>query len=202
MSSKTAAYLYCPPEKEYDLDFMLDTLMVYHGSDGEVPELYADGWVEVPNGLSELIADLPKYTRIVFLSMEGLTTSDLRTLVDGAHLKCYFAPTSIDWAESAGTSAFKRLCHTLEAKPYWDSVRSMNIKAGMKKTDKHIGNVPFGHIRDGDGKLREDPEQMAVANRVKEQYLMGIPVVSIAGTHGMTARQVYGLMEYWGVKRG
>ena len=68
----------------------------------------------------------------------------------------------------------------------------MNTKAGMKKTDKHIGNVPR-HIRDGDGKLREDPEQMAVANRVKEQYLMGIPVASIAGTHGMTARQVYDL---------
>tara|TARA_B100000035_G_scaffold276830_1_gene254751 strand:+ start:694 stop:1302 length:609 start_codon:yes stop_codon:yes gene_type:complete len=202
VSSKTAAYLYCPSDKEYDLDFLLDTLMLHHESESDIPELYADGWVEVPNGLSELIADLPKYDKVVLLSMEGLTTSDLRTLVDGAHLKCYFAPTDIGWVESASTSAFKRLCHTLEAKPYWDSVRSMNIKAGMKKTDKHIGNIPFGHRRTEDGKLAQIPEELAIANKVKEQYLMGIPVVSIAGTHGLTARQVYGLMEYWGVKRG
>ena len=202
VSSKCAAYLYSHPDKDYDFDMMLDMLILYYQGEEEIQEVYADGWTAVPNGLSELIADLSKYEKIVLLSMEGLTTSDLRTLVDGAHLYCCFAPVDIGWIEKANSAGFKKLCHILEGKPYWDSVRSMNIKAGMKKTDKHVGNIPFGHRRTEDGKLAQIPEELAIANKVKEQYLMGIPVVSIAGTHGLTARQVYGLMEYWGVKRG
>lgn len=202
VSSKCAAYLYSHPDKDYDFDMMLDMLIYYYQGEEEIQEVYADGWTAVPNGLSELIADLPKYDKIVLLSMEGLTVSDLRTLVDGAHLYCCFAPVDIGWMESHKSAGFKKLCHILQGKPYWDSVRSMNIKAGMKKTDKHVGNIPFGHKRTEDGKLAQIPEELAIANKVKEQYLMGIPVVSIAGTHGLTARQVYGLMEYWGVKRG
>ena len=201
MSSKCAAYLYSHPDKDYDFDMMLDMLIHYYQGEEEIQEVYADGWDAVPNGLSELIADLSKYDKVVLLSMEGLTTSDLRTLVDGAHLYCCFAPIDIGWMESHKSAGFKKLCHILEGKPYWDSVRSMNIKAGMKKTDKHVGNIPFGHERTADGKLREIPEEMAIANQVKHGYLAGVSVMEISASSGLTPRQVYGLMEYWGVKR-
>lgn len=201
MSSKCAAYLYSHPNKDYDFDLMLDMLVMHYKEEEEIQEVYADGWDAVPNGLSELIADLPKYDKVVLLSMEGLTTSDLRTLVDGAHLYCCFAPADIGWIQSHKSAGFKKLCHILEGKPYWDSVRSMNIKAGMKKTDKHVGNIPFGHERTEDGKLREIPEQMAIANKVKHVYLAGVSVMEISANSGLTPRQVYGLMEYWGVKR-
>ena len=74
----------------------------------------------------------------------------------------------------------------------------------MKKTDKHIGQVPFGHRRNEEGKLQEIPELMAFANKVKQNYIAGVPVSDIArSSEGLlTIRQVYGLMEHWGVKRG
>ena len=45
---------------------------------------------------------------------------------------------------------------------------------------------------------------MAMAKKVKEHYVAGVPVSDIVRASGgtLTVRQVYGLMEHWGVKRG
>lgn len=195
---KTAAYLYSPPEKDYDFDLMMSELNAH--SD-EIHEVYADGWVAIPNGLSELINDLSKYQRVVLLTLEGLNTSDLRTLVDGAEIKCCYTPW-IDWASNYKSSAFKQLCNCVESAEYYSKVRSMKIRVGMKKTDKHVGNVPFGHVLDANGQLQEVPHLMDIANKVRQAYIVGTPVAQIAGEHNLTVRQVYGLAEYWGVKRG
>ena len=202
MTNKCAAYLYCPPDKEYDFDTMLEALISGSFGDNPVEEVYADGWASIPNGLSELISDLDKYYGVVLLTLEGLTTSDLRTLVDAGSIICAFS--EISWSHKHTDANFKALCATLEAKEYYSKVRSMKIKAGMKKTDKHVGQVPFGHRRDEAGKLQEIAELMAVANQVKHHYAAGVPVSDIVrSTNGLlNVRQVYGLMEHWGVKRG
>lgn len=199
--SKCALYLYCPSGKNYDLDLMFDEFAKHNNGVVDVAnmEMYADGWIDIPNGLSELINDLEKYDMVTLLTLDGLTTSDLRTLVDGAHLSCVLVEGI---ATSHNTDEFKRLCYTLEAREYYHSLRGIKIKAGMKKTDKHIGNVPFGHERTEDGKIKPVPRLMELAQKVKDQYVAGAPVYSIANQSGLTTRQVYGLMEYWGVKRG
>lgn len=202
LSKGCAAYLYCPSDKDYDFDMMLELLIGSSFGDNPVEEVYADGWTSIPNGLSELIADAGKYHGVVLLTLEGLTTSDLRTLVDEGGICCPF--TDIGWAHKHTEANFKALCSTLQAKDYYSRVRSMKIKAGMKKTDKHVGQVPFGHRRDEQGKLQQIPEMMAVANAVKKHYVAGVPVSDIVRSSNglLNIRQVYGLMEHWGVKRG
>ena len=59
----------------------------------------------------------------------------------------------------------------------------------MKKTDKHIGNVPFGHERTED-EIRPVPRLMELAQKVKNQYVAGVSVYSIANESGLTTRQV------------
>jgi hypothetical protein len=202
LSKGCAAYLYCPPDKEYDFEMMTELLLA--SSFGETPleELYADGWTSIPNGLNELIADADKYEGVVLLTLEGVTSSDLRNLVDKCGVICSL--TDIGWAHKHTENNFKALCAALEAKEYYGKLRSMKIKAGMKKTDKHVGQVPFGHRRDEEGKLQEIPEMMTIANAVKKHYIAGVPVTDIARSSKglLSIRQVYGLMEYWSVKRG
>ena len=69
---------------------------------------------------------------------------------------------------------------------------------------KHVGSLPFGHTRLEDGTIQEIPEQIALARKVAEMYQAGFPVMQISvKTEGLlTPRQIYGLMNHWGVKRG
>ena len=78
-----------------ELRFGLDVRWFAKHNNGVVDvanmEMYADGWIDIPNGLSELINDLEKYDMVTLLTLDGLTTSDLRTLVDGAHLLAFLS---------------------------------------------------------------------------------------------------------------
>jgi hypothetical protein len=208
MGEGTVAYLYCPPNKEYDFDLMLELLTKVDLEDSPITEVYADGWTSIPNGLTELMADADKYSRIVLLNFEGLGEDDLRDMVEKCSLTCILAVGDewgeMPWATKHTDVWFKEMCTIHRARDYYDNLRSMKIKAGMKKTDKHVGQVPFGHRRDEQGKLQEIPELMAMAKKVKHHYLAGVPVSDIARASSglLTIRQVYGLMEHWGVKRG
>ena len=100
MSSKTAAYLYSHPNKDYDLDMMLDMLIHYYQGEEEIQEVYADGWTGVPNGLSNLIADLLSTIRSYCLVWRVLLSLILEQLIDQLHLYCCFAPIiDIGWME-------------------------------------------------------------------------------------------------------
>ena len=208
MGEGTVAYLYSPPDKDYDFDSMLELLTSVDLQDNPITEVYADGWTSIPNGLTELMADADKYSRIVLLNFEGLGEDDLYDMVDKCSLTCILAVGDewgeMPWASKPTDAWFKEMCTTHRAREYYDNLRSMKIKAGMKKTDKHVGQVPFGHRRDEQGKLQEIPELMAMAKKVKHHYLAGVPVSDIARASSghLTIRQVYGLMEHWGVKRG
>lgn len=206
MSKGTVAYLYSPSDKDYDFDSMLELLTTVDLEDNPITEVYADGWTSIPNGLTELLADAEKYERIVLLNLEGIEEADLRSMVAKCELTCLLAAQDwgeLPWATKTTDVWFKEMCITLRAKNYYDSLRSMKIKAGMKKTDKHVGQVPFGHRRDEEGKLKEIPELMAMAKKVKQHYVAGVPVSDIARASSghLSIRQVYGLMEHWGVKR-
>lgn len=196
-----AAYIYCPPGKDYDYAQMVDMLYLKTG-DSTIAEVYSDGWTDEPASLDELIGDLPKYSKVYLMTLEGLTEAHLNALITGANLKCVLYDT--EWIESANSNDFRALLTVIRAKDYYRELRSLNIRAGMKKTTKHVGNVPFGHQRLEDGTIQEIPEEMALARSIADMYRAGFPVMEIsAKSQGkLTPRQVYGLMNYWGIKRG
>lgn len=196
-----AAYIYCPPGKDYSYAQMVDMLYL-KTNDSSIAEVYSDGWTDEPASLEELIADLPKYSKVYLMTLEGLTPEHLSALVAGANIKCILHET--EWITSANSNDFRALLTVMKAKLYYKELRSLNIRAGMKKTSKHVGNVPFGHQRIEDGTIREIPEEMALARSIADMYKAGFPVMQISiKTEGkLTPRQVYGLMNHWGIKRG
>ena len=196
---KTAVYLYSPDDKDVDFDLLMSALTERIAI--SIDDVYADGWVSIPNGLGELLNDLSRFQQVILLTLEGITKEDLKKMVEGAEVLCLLS--GYGWAKSTKDVNFRALCVLIDGEDYYRQLRSLKIKSGMKKTDKHVGNIPFGHERKEDGTLAEIPEMMAVAKRVKDQYIAGVPVASIAtNSKILTVRQVYGLMEYWGVKRG
>ena len=200
-SDQRAVYLFCPEGKDYDYDQMLQ-LAVLKTNDPNIAEVYADGWTDVPNNIDELITDLPKYSHVYLLTLEGLTEAHLKALVSAAEIKCALYNT--EWISSANSNDFRALCTVIRAREYYKELRSLNIRAGMKRTKKHVGSLPFGHTRLEDGTIQEIPEQIALARKVAEMYKAGFPVMQISlKTEGLlTPRQIYGLMNHWGVKRG
>tara|TARA_B110000495_G_scaffold202250_1_gene221843 strand:- start:2698 stop:3336 length:639 start_codon:yes stop_codon:yes gene_type:complete len=202
-----AAYLYCPPGKHYDFELLTDGLMekltaVNFSSD--IQEVYADGWDDIPNGLSELISDVKAYSTIILYTLEGITIDDIAILVNGGcTVYCAMTPHIGSVLKSSGDN-FKALTATINADSYYKDLRSLKIKAGMKNTDKYIGNIPFGHKRKDDGTIEAIPEKIKLAQEVGKWYTQGIAVSEITYlTEGqLSARQVYALMNFWGVKRG
>lgn len=201
MSNKIAAYLYCPEGKNYDYEQMLSMLRMKSGNI-EIHEVYSDGWDDIPNNLEEMMLDLPNYTHIVLLTLEGITVEQLKQIVTRCAVFCPLVET--EWATNAKSDAFKALVTTIHAREYYKQIRSLNIRSGMKNTDKHIGNLPFGHRRLDDGTIQPISSEMELANSIKEMYQAGYPVTEISfKTNGkLTTRQVYALMNYWGVTRG
>jgi hypothetical protein len=177
-------------------------LLVLKTNDSSIAEVYADGWSDVPNNIDELISDIAKYSHVYLMTLEGLTEAHLNALVSGASIKCALYDT--EWVSSVNSNDFRALCTVIAAREYYKELRSLNIRAGMKKTKKHVGSLPFGHTRLEDGTIQEVPEQIALARSVAEMYKAGFPVMQISiKTEGvLTPRQIYGLMNYWGVKRG
>ena len=55
------AYCFCPPDKSYDLDEVLQyvrTRVETLEGDCEIDEVYADGWDDIPNGIEDLLIDI------------------------------------------------------------------------------------------------------------------------------------------------
>ena len=96
-SDQRAVYLFCPEGKDYDYDQMLQ-LAVLKTNDPNIAEVYADGWTDVPNNIDELITDLPKYSHVYLLTLEGLTEAHLKALVSAAAIKCALYNT--EWISS------------------------------------------------------------------------------------------------------
>jgi len=202
MSNKQAAYLFSPEGKDYDYDLMQNLLLAKVG-DLQLDEVYADGWDEIPNDMEELLEDLDKYSLVVLLNLEGVSISTLNKIVNKCALMVAMLP-HLGTARSSKDDIFKALVAVKRGEAYYKDLRGLKIRAGLKKTTKQVGNVPFGHERKEDGTVQPIPEQMELAKKVADWYKAGYPVTDIsARSNGLlTTRQVYSLVSYWGVKRG
>ena len=137
---KVAAYLYRPAGKLYDFTEMVKyTEIKAKEVDVEIDEFYADGWDDIPNGLEELLADLSNYEGIILYSLDGVAEDQLKSLGKNS-LYCI----NIPWA--TGRSALSTMQQVAKAGNYYSSMRSLNIRMGIKASPKQAGSAPYGFV--------------------------------------------------------
>ena len=191
-----AAYIYKPDDKAYDFDQLLSYLREEAQDDKtELSEIYADGWVEIPNGLEDLIADVKHYDMVILYSLEGMTHGQFESLLKGTQIYCVLTPW-IGIAKSIETQAAKRMGATIEAKQYYKSLRSLSIRAGIKASDKKSGAAPYGYRYDDSGTLQPNDDN-ATLNLVRSLKSSGYSVVEIAKRTGLNEKKIYGILHYW-----
>jgi hypothetical protein len=192
-------YLSKPAEKEYDFDSILSYTQtaleqVPDMEAWEIDEVYADGWVTVPNGISDLLRDLDahkkKVTGIVLFSLEEITTEQLQKLIkSGKSIYCILAS---HLGVVAGPKA-DILIHTKEAKKYYSNVTSMKIRHGVKASQKSSGAAPFGYSYE-DGNLVRN-EHFPVLQEILRLRAGHTPYAEIAKRVNMSTPQIYGIVR-------
>ncbi len=191
---KIAAYLYRPAGKLYDFTEMVKyTEIKAKEVDVEIDEFYADGWDDIPNGIEELLADLPNYDGIILYSLDGITEDQLKSLGQRS-LYCI----NIPWA--TGRKALSIMQQVAKAGDYYSSMRSLNIRMGIKASPKQAGSAPYGFIYK-DGVLVEEPEEKAILDKILLWRKGGMKVAEIAEKTKLDAWKIYGILNYWRNKK-
>ena len=189
------AYCFCPPDKSYDLDEVLQyvrTRVETLEGDCEIDEVYADGWDDIPNGIEDLLIDIEKshYTDVILYSLEGLTPEQLKTLLTHAQVSCAMTPWIVHGASGQG------LLTTMAASEYYRTLRSLNIRMGIRHSSKQQGNAPFGYTRDGGGQLVPD-ENHGTLQKILNLNKSNVSVMEISRALGMSPSKIYGILRTW-----
>ncbi len=188
--AKVAAYLYKPIGKMYDFNEMVKyTELKATEVEVEIDEFYADGWDDIPNGIDELVSDANNYGGILLYSLEGLTKEHLQGLSTSS-LYCITTP----WIK--GRTAHGEMLQVINAGEYYKTMRSLNIRMGIKASTKHSGNVPYG-FRVQEGLLVEDPNEKPVLDNILAWKKSGMNVSEIAKKTGLETWKIYGILNYW-----
>ena len=187
---KVAAYLYKPAGKLYDFNEMVKyTELKALEVEVEIDEFYADGWDDIPNGIDELISDSANYGGILLYSLEGITKDHITSL-SKSPIYCITTP----WI--TGKSAPSQMLQVIQAGDYYKTMRSLNIRMGIKASTKHSGNVPFGYTIK-DGLLVEQPDEKAVLDNILMWKKGQMTVAEIAKKTGLETWKIYGILNYW-----
>ncbi len=188
--AKVAAYLYKPKGKLYDFNEMVKyTELKAKEVEVEIDEFYADGWDDIPNGIDELISDASKYGGILLYSLEGITTKQLNRLFT-TPVYCITAPWII------GKKAITEMRHVIKAGEYYKTMRSLNIRMGIKASTKHSGNVPYGYVVKN-GLLVEQTEEKQTLDNILAWKKNGMTVSEIAKKTSLETWKIYGILNYW-----
>lgn len=195
-----AAYIYKPEQKSYDFDEILNYLMArcidLYDEDQvkkEVKEVYADGWVEIPQGLDTLKADLGKYSATILYSLDGLSEKDIDDLSKNT-LYCVTTPW-IDPCSYRTKSGIEELKAVIRAAAYYKKMSSLRIRMGIKASEKHSGSAPYGYTHSASG-LVEDPETYPIVQQILEYNKSATPVIEIAEKMNMQPSKIYRIIEY------
>ena len=187
---KVAAYLYKPAGKLYDFNEMVKyTELKALEVEVEIDEFYADGWDDIPNGIDELISDSANYGGILLYSLEGITKEHITSL-SKSPIYCITTP----WIR--GRASASQMSDVIKAGEYYKTMRSLNIRMGIKASTKHSGNVPFGYVIK-DGLLAEHPSEKAVLDNILAWKKSGMNVSEIAEKTGLDTWKIYGILNYW-----
>jgi len=192
-------YLSKPEDKEYDFDSILNyTQLSMESIDDfkswEIDEVYADGWVSIPNGIADLIRDATanksKVTGIVLFSLDDISEDDLYDLIKlGKPIYCVNA----DYLGVVAGPKAEILVHTKNAKKYYKKMTSMKIRYGVKASQKPSGAPPFGYSHE-DGKLVKNA-QYATLQEILRLHASAVSVSEIAKKLDMNTAQIYGIIR-------
>lgn len=191
---KVAAYIYKPIDKFYNFSEMTNYLLLKaKESDIEVDEIYADGWDDIPNGIEELLSDVDNYNAILLYSLDGLDETQIKYLGKNM-IYCINAP----WIKGSNknNNSTNQLCSTLRASEYYANMRSLNIRMGIKASNKRSGAAPFGY-KYGESGLVEVPENKAILDNILNWRKKGVSVKEISEKTKLSAPKIYGILNYW-----
>ena len=201
---KIAAYIYKPDNKEYDFESMISYLTKQLESqiwfkDNSIDEIYADGWVEIPNGADDLIKDAKNYKYIALYSLEGLSIEQLTAMASACKVFCVMTPW-IDPTSSKNGILNQQLYATKNASKYYKSLRSLNIRAGIAASNKRSGTAPFGYKSTLNG--IEPDENFQTLQVVLELKKKGFSVPEISAKTNLKEGRIYSIIAYWRDKDG
>ena len=201
---KLAAYIYKPDDKEYDFDEMFSYLSKQLESElwsdeKSIDEIYADGWVEIPNGIDDLIQDIKNYDFVILYSLEGISIDQMMGLLSKCKVFCVMTPW-IKPTSSKNDDAARQLFATKSASKYYKSLRSLNIRAGIAASHKRSGAAPFGYKNTSNGvEPNEDYDTLQTAMTLKKA---GFSVLEISSKTGLKPAKIYSIIAYWKDKDG
>lgn len=193
-------YLSKPEDKEYDFDSILNytALSMEEIPDfaaWEVDEVYADGWISVPNGITDMINDInankSKVSGIVLFSLEEISMENLEALIKtGKNIYCILA----NYVGVVAGPKADILLNMKRAKAYYKNVNSMKIRHGVKASKKPSGAAPFGYSHE-DGKLVRNGDY-ATLESILRLHNAGLSSTMIAKRiPSLTPARIYGIIR-------
>ena len=192
--TKVAAYLYKPAGKQYDFTEMVKyTELKAKDVDVVIDEFYADGWDDIPNGVDELLSDINNYNGILLYSLEGITKEQIK-LLSKKSIYCITTP----WIK--GAKAATELGNVQNAGEYYKTMRSLNIRMGIKASSKQSGSAPYGFMFN-DGVLIESPVEKPILDNVLNWKKTGMSVSEISIKTGLDTWKIYSILNYWRNKK-
>jgi len=158
-----------------------------------IEEIYADGYDDMPQGLDELLLDLNQFGAIVLYSLEGLSMEHMEIL-KRKQLYCVTVP----WLKGKETAS--ELAKIIRSKEYFDTMRSLNIRMGIAGSDKDSGGAPYGYRYNDNGKLVENPAEIAIIQQMLAWKKQGRGINEICTETGLESRRVYRILNKWAKK--
>ena len=191
-------YVSKPEDKAYDFDTILNYCSLSLEEIGwEIDEIYADGWVDIPNGIDDMMADAKTHTKrlkgIALYTLEDVSKEQLFKLGTYAPLYCPLAP----WIEpNSGPSknAANGLVSIKNAKDYYKALTSLRIRHGVKASNKRSGAAPFGYQHDSTGKLVPKQEYETLLRIIKLSHA-GVSVSEIGKKVQLSPAKIYGILK-------
>lgn len=185
-------YISKPEDKAYDFDTILNYCSLGVSEIGwEIDEIYADGWVNIPNGIEDLVADAKaskKAKGIILYSLEEVTDDLLKALSKVAPIYCVLTP----WISPVKNA--KPFIDVKKSKEYYSKLTSLRIRQGVKASAKRSGAAPFGYRHDENGKLVPNSDYEALMSIINLDNA-GVSVSEIAKRASMSPAKIYGILK-------
>lgn len=191
--ARVAGYIYALNKKgdaAYDTDELIKFLHARAEEKGvPVNEVYVDGDPSIPNGIEELISDIGNYDGVILYSLEGLSENHISSL-GSKSLFCVNAP----WI--AGKGAAQQLQSVIRSRTYYDNMRSLNIRMGIKNSNRVSGQAPYGYQRNPEtGAIEEKADEQAVIREVMVLKDSGMGVTDIGKKLDLPVPKIYRIIN-------
>lgn len=185
---------------------ILNLAAAKHGLESDVVGVHADGF-EVPRGgwkelVKEAKKEQVKYVIMVNLSKWGMNPDalikDFRTLLDSKVSIIVAQMPFINNGVIHSSIQLAQAAIVVQSAQYYRDVKGLRIRAGHAKTDKTIGNTPYGMRREN-GKLTVNQEEFENVRYIMNSRVSGVPVGDISRAMGpeFNYDKVYHIVQYW-----